>query len=91
MASVTYGKSIMASVIMAKVLWQMKLSPLVCLFVLPYARRSPPNPLQAAVPHEDLIPNLWEVAAWEIANLGSHLKVVHRGSHPWGNTFAKYL
>jgi len=27
MASVTYGKSIMASVIMAKVLWQMKLSP----------------------------------------------------------------
>ena len=26
MASVTYGKSIMASVIMAKVLWQMKLS-----------------------------------------------------------------
>ena len=28
MASVTYGKGIMASVIMAKVLWQMKLSPL---------------------------------------------------------------
>ena len=28
MASVTYGKRIMASVIMAKVLWQMKLSPL---------------------------------------------------------------
>jgi len=27
MASVTYGKRIMASVIMAKVLWQMKLSP----------------------------------------------------------------
>jgi len=26
MASVTYGKGIMASVIMAKVLWQMKLS-----------------------------------------------------------------
>ena len=26
MASVTYGKDIMASVIMAKVLWQMKLS-----------------------------------------------------------------
>jgi len=26
-ASVTYGKGIMASVIMAKVLWQMKLSP----------------------------------------------------------------
>ena len=26
MASVTYGKSIMASVIIAKVLWQMKLS-----------------------------------------------------------------
>ena len=28
MASVTYGKSIMASVIMVKVLWQMKLSHL---------------------------------------------------------------
>jgi len=28
MASVTYGKGIMASVIMAKVLWQIKLSPL---------------------------------------------------------------
>ena len=27
MASVTYGKSIMSSVIMAKILWQMKLSP----------------------------------------------------------------
>ena len=27
MASVTYGKGIMGSVIMAKVLWQMKLSP----------------------------------------------------------------
>jgi len=27
MASVTYGKFIMATVIMAKVLWQMKLSP----------------------------------------------------------------
>ena len=26
MASVTYGKSIMSSVIMAKILWQMKLS-----------------------------------------------------------------
>ena len=26
MASVTYGKDIMASVIMAKILWQMKLS-----------------------------------------------------------------
>jgi len=29
MASVTYGKDIMASVIMAKILWQMKLSPFV--------------------------------------------------------------
>ena len=28
MASVTYGKYIMASVIMAKILWQMKLSPI---------------------------------------------------------------
>ena len=28
MASVTYGKSIMSSVIMAKILWQMKLSRL---------------------------------------------------------------
>jgi len=28
MASVTYGKDIMASVIMAKILWQMKLSPI---------------------------------------------------------------
>jgi len=27
MTSVTYGKSIMSSVIMAKILWQMKLSP----------------------------------------------------------------
>ena len=27
MASVTYGKSIKSSVIMAKILWQMKLSP----------------------------------------------------------------
>jgi len=27
MASVTYGKGIMANVIMAKVLWHMKLSP----------------------------------------------------------------
>ena len=72
-----YGKSIMAN----------ETEPS-CLFVCSSRMRSPPNPLQAAVPHEDLIPNLWEVAAWEIANLGSHLKVVHRGSHPWGN---KYL
>ena len=34
MASVTYGKDIMASVIMAKVLWQMKLSLLDQWYVL---------------------------------------------------------
>ena len=38
MASVTYGKCIMANVIMAKIiiakiLWQMKLSPLLCLWI----------------------------------------------------------
>ena len=38
MASVTYGKSIMSSVIMAKILWQMKLSQNIIFNKIPLAQ-----------------------------------------------------
>ncbi len=36
MTSITYGKSIMSSVIMAKILWQMKLSPFYYILDFPH-------------------------------------------------------
>ena len=38
-------------------------------------------------PIDKALPNLWEVAAWEIEHLGSF----HLGRRPWENAFVKNL
>ena len=54
------------------------------------ANRSARPPLQSAAPQK-AYPDLWEVAAWEIAHLGNctFRKNCHLESRPWENAYGK--